>query len=143
FPGQIVCIARDLLRVKRRIKRILQGRVVRSLDFESIVLDPPRTAEKASRWWSRRPSTVGIIDAAVARAHEQPGLWKPRDRAAKVRAVHGKDQESRTALLIAAFITDIDARIRDHAIPGLAQRIVERNQTGFAFGKILRGPERN
>jgi hypothetical protein len=60
-----------------------------------------------------------------------------------MRTVDGKYQKLRFALRIAPFVAHIDTGVRDHAIPRLAERIIECNQTRFALWKIPGGSQWN
>src|ERR1700681_1548187 len=65
-----LCYGRDPLAAQG----VLQREVVRGLDFQAAIADPPRALEQAAR---RRPGgdfAAGVVDAPVAGAHEQPGL---------------------------------------------------------------------
>ena len=70
----------------------------------SVGSSPPRTQSWPSSIlysYSNRPArrraggarAVGVVDAAVARAHEEAGLGEPAHRAAEVRAVDGEHLE--------------------------------------------------
>src|SRR5205085_8926053 len=90
-------------------QRVLQGRVVRRLDLELPLVDPPGAAEQAARRRAGGALAVGVINAAVARAHEQAGLRKPGHRTAEVGAVDGEDEELILLLLVLALVADVDA----------------------------------
>ena len=102
------------------------------------VLDPPDAVEQAARRRSGGALAVLVIDAAVARAHEQTRLRKPGHRAAQVGAVHGEDQELILPLVVLAQVADINAHLSRHAVPRLAQRILERRQPGLVDWELAR-----
>src|SRR5262249_44905763 len=63
---------------------VLQGRVMGRPDFQPAVADPPRAREKPAGRRPRGSLAVCVIDAPVARAHEQTGLGEPFHRAAQM-----------------------------------------------------------
>ena len=84
---------------------------------------------------------VGVVDAAVAGAHEQARLRKPRDRAAQVGAVDREHQELIFVLVVLALVADVDAGERGDAVPRLAQRIVEIDPPRFVERKVGDRPQ--
>src|SRR5947209_644623 len=115
------------------LQGVLQGRVVRRLDLEYVepadARDAVDAAEEAARRRAGGALAVGVVDAAVARAHEQAGLLEPLHRAAQVGAVDGQDQELVGLrlvglLLVAALVAHEDAGMSHHAVPRLADGIV-------------------
>src|SRR5262245_39669542 len=88
---------------------------------------PPPPATPAPR---RSPSAlaVGVIDAAMARTHEQPRLRKPRHRTAEMGAIDGQDEKTILVRVVLALVVNEHAGLGDDAVPGLAQRVVEVHQ---------------
>src|SRR5205807_1661428 len=111
---------------------VLQGRVMGRADFQLAAPDPPGTREQAPRRGPRGPLAVGVVDAPVARAHEQARLREPFDRAAEMGAIHGEDQEPVRSAVAGRLAPDVYAGVRDHAVPGLAERVVEGDEPGLA-----------
>ena len=122
---------------------VLQRRIVRRLDLQ---LRPRRSrhpvdaVEQAARRRAGGAFAVGVVDAAVTGAHEQPRLREPRDRAAEVGAVDGEDQE-RVCLrlvglpLVAALVAHEDAGMGHQAVPRLADRVVEGHQASLVLAE--------
>src|SRR5262245_36077813 len=79
------------------LQSILKGRKVRRLDLQNVEIANPVHAVfdvvEATRRRAGGVLAVGIVDAAVARAHEQAGLGKPLYRTAQVSAVDSEDPE--------------------------------------------------
>src|SRR5262249_47599164 len=86
---------------------------------------------------ARGARAVAVVCSAMTRAHEEPGLRKPTNATAKVRAVDGEDLES------LAFDAPHPA-CRVHGLPVSRhnERIPERSQSGFAFRELTDWPER-
>src|SRR5262245_3755348 len=113
---------------------VLQGRIVRRLELQleaaAGARHPVDAVIEAARRRAGGALAVGVVDAAVAGAHEQPRLLEPLHRAAQVGAVYGKDQELVRLplvglLLVAALVPDEDAGVSHHAVPRLADGIVK------------------
>ena len=133
----------------RLFQGVLQGRVVRRLDLQledpASSLHPVDAAEEPARRRAGGAFAVGVIDAAVAGAHEQARLGEPLDRAAEVGAVDGQDQERVRLrlvglLLVAALVADEDAGMGHHAVPRLADGVVEGHQARLAGREIRDAP---
>ena len=120
---------------------VLQRGVVRRLDFQPAVADPPDALEQAAR---RRPGgafAVGVVDAAVAGAHEQPGLREPGHRTAQMGAIHGEDHELFLAGLVRALVADVNARCGPPCRPTAARAGCKGRQAGLAFREPADRPE--
>ena len=74
-------------------QRVLQCRVVRSLNLQAARRAPATRMKQSARRRARGAAAVGVIDAAVTRTHEQARLRKPGDRAAQVAQLIAKHQE--------------------------------------------------
>ena len=112
-------------------ERVLQRGIVRRADFELAVLHAPIAVEHAARRRAGGAVAVGVVNAAVAGAHEQARLREPGDGAAQVGAVDRQDEELIRALAALPFVADEDAGERGDAVPGLPERIVEVDAARF------------
>src|SRR5579871_6566451 len=79
----------DLDKFRARSRR----RQFSCLDRDDAVPDFVRIFEQAALRWTRGPRAVTVVSAAMAGAHEEPGLWKPANRTAQMGAVDGEDLE--------------------------------------------------
>src|SRR5271166_6175780 len=106
------------------MQSVLQRGEVRRLDFQDAFADPPHALEQAARGRPGSAPAVGVIDAPMTRAQEQPRLGEPRHRTSQMGAVHGEYQELLLAVLLAQ-VTDVNARVSRLTVPRLPQRVGE------------------
>ena len=81
--------------------------------------------------------TIRIVNAAVARTHEQVGLREPAHRTSEVRAIDRKDLE-----ILAVQVSHPAGNIRGLAIPGIGTGIPIGGEPGLACGKLFQSAER-
>ncbi len=89
----------------------------------------------------RRPGgarAVGVVDAAVAGAHEELRLRKPAHGAAEVRAIDGEDAE-----FVGAITAHVAGDVVGLAVPGIRGGIFVEGEARFSGGKCSRGSERD
>src|SRR5262249_57800748 len=98
------------------------------LDLSSAAAPPPEAVEEAARRGPRGALAVGVVDAPVAGAHEQPRLGEPGHRTAQVGTIDGEDQELLLPVLIPAQVTHEGAGVGGDAVPRLAQWVLEGRQ---------------
>src|SRR5690348_13508752 len=81
--------------------------------------------------------TVRIIDATVARAHEETGLREPAHRASEVSTIDGKDLES-----LPIQVSNPARNIGRPAIPGHDVGIPINSEPGLAHRKLFQAAKR-
>src|SRR5215469_15529066 len=112
-------------------------RKLAGLDGDQAVLDFVGILEKSPFWRARRARAVTVVSAAMARAHEQAGLWKPPHGAAQVRTVDGKNLK-----LIAVNAAHPARRVHGLAVGRHHIGIPESSQARLAFRKFADLTER-
>src|SRR5262249_4893300 len=85
---------------------------------------------------------------AVARTHKQPRLLEPLHRAAQMGAVNGQDQELMGfrlvgLALVAPLVADEDAGVSHHAVPRLADWVVESHYARSVLRVVRDGSQRH
>src|SRR5262245_5403438 len=110
---------------------------MRRLDLQPPLANAPDARKQAPRPWPRGAVALGIVDPAVTGAHEQSRLGKPGDRTAQVGAVRGEHEELLVAHVVLPLIADIHPDLRRHAVPGLADRVLERHEPGLVGGETV------
>ena len=70
-------------------------------------------------------------------AQEQAGLREPGDWAAQVSTIDGENQELRQPLLVHAQVANVDPCQRGHAVPRLAERVIEGFQQSFVDRELV------
>src|SRR5215475_11284791 len=103
---------------------------------ELSVLDPVLVLEQCSRRRARRARPIFVVDAAVARAHEELRLREPANGTSEVGAI---DREDLKAVTIHTPHPAGDVRRR--TIPGHAEGILIRGEPGLPRGKALERAE--
>src|SRR6266571_1199052 len=93
--------------------------------------------EKTARWWTRGAAAIGIICAAVTRAHEQSRLRIPPHRTAKMGAVNRKDLQ-----LVGRNPPHPARNVAGIAIPRAHERVAVGCEPGLAFGELRERPKR-
>src|SRR5262245_247169 len=106
-----------------------EGRELTPAHPELAVPDLGVVLEEAARRRSRGPGAVLVVDAAVARAHEQLRLGEPPDRAAQVGAVDREDLESAPG-----DVPDPARGLRRRPVPGPVVRVLVDGEPGLPDG---------
>src|SRR5260370_22528209 len=94
----------------------------------------------------RRPGSVlavFVINASMARTHEQARLREPRHRTTQMGTIDGKDQEPVFVIRAHAQVADKDGVVGRYAVPALAQGIVEGLKPGLVpeLPELADGPQ--
>ena len=102
--------------------------------------------EEAARRRAGGAFAVGVVDAAVTGAHEQARLGEPLHRAAQVGAVDGEDQKLVPLrlvrlVLVPTLVADVDPGMSHHAVPRLADRVVEGHQARLVRREVRDRPQ--
>src|SRR5262249_52664645 len=139
-----------LSRLRLLLQGVPEGREVRRLDLQLLdAANAPHAVDtmiEAARRRAGGALAVGVVDAAVARAHEQARLLEPGHRTAQVGAVDGEDQELVPLRLVRflwvrALVADVHAGVRHHPIPRLADGVVEGHQARLVRWKARHRPQ--
>src|SRR5581483_4301141 len=88
--------------------------------------------EQTTWGWAGSAGTILVIDATVARAHEQARFLKPADGAAEMRAVDGKDLE-----LIPLNVPHPAGDVSRFAVPGSCERVPVGRDASVTFRKPI------
>src|SRR5262249_12722194 len=131
---------------------VVQSGEVRGLDLQMIdtanLGHPVDTVVQALRRWAGGAFTVGVVNAAMARAQEQARLLEPRHGTAQVRAVDSQNQELVSLglvrfLLVLTLIAHEDARAGNDPIPRLADGVVEIDDARLVQRKLRHRAQRH
>src|SRR5262249_2504656 len=95
------------------------------------VTDLVLVLEEPARRRAGGPRAIFIVDAAVAGAHEEPGLREPAHGASEMRAVHGEDLEA-----ICLEAPDPAGDLRRVPVPLDPERILVYREARLALGKF-------
>jgi hypothetical protein len=80
---------------------------------------------------------IGIVNAAVARTHEEVGLREPSHRTSQVCAIDGKNLEG-----LPVQISNPARNICRLSIPRIGDGIPKCSEPGLAYGKLFQSAKR-
>src|SRR5581483_7115 len=115
-----------------------EGRDLSAADPELSVLDLVLVLVEAARRRPRRALAVLVVDAAVARAHEEAGLREPPHRAAEVGAV---DREHLELPIVDA--AHPARRVCRHSVPRDGEGVLVGREPGLLDGEVVEAAERD